>query len=469
MKQYINGSLVAGAGNPMHVYNPATGQEIVSFEGASSAQALEALEAAQHAFEEWSTLSISQREKHILRLADAIESHRDQVVDTLIAETGKPMATALYDFNMLVDCLRYFNEEMKRMHGQIINDYDNSHTNLIFRRPIGVVAAYLAWNFPLLNVGYKLGPILASGCTCVLKPASITPLSTLLIGRIAADINFPQGVINIISGSRDICEAMNHSPIPSMLTLIGSSTTGREIISQSASSVKRFSLELGGNAPVIIMDDADIDTVARLTVRQKFDNCGQVCVSPNRIYVPRAQLETFLSAAADETSNLTLTCFEGHGQPVGPMSSADARERVEALVTDAVEKGARLVIGGRRPDHSGYYYYPTILADVTRSMRVYQEEIFGPVMPVIAYGPEEDVVRLANDTEYGLAGYLYTHNMEKAQEVASGMRFGSVCINEPFYAFNLPHGGVKESGIGKDCSHFSLEEYLEVRRVSIKH
>lgn len=468
MKQYIDGALVNGAGDLMHVYNPATGQEEASFSGASSAQALEALQAAQRAFAEWSALSIAQRERHILRLADAIESYQSEVVDTLIAETGKPMATALYDFGMLVDCLRYFNEEMKRMHGQIISDYDNSHTNLILRKPIGVVAAYLAWNFPLLNVGYKLGPILASGYTCVLKPASITPLSTLLIGRIANEIGFPRGVINIISGPRAVCEAMNRSPIPSMLTLIGSSATGREIIAQSATSVKRFSLELGGNAPVVVLDDADIDAVARMTVRQKFDNCGQVCVSPNRVFVPRCRLEEFLSSAADEIKKLTLTCFAGDGQPVGPLSSAGARERVEALVADAVEKGARLIAGGQRPDHPGYYYYPTLLAGVTADMRVYREEIFGPVMPVIDYGPEDDVVALANDTEYGLAAYLYTHNLERAMEVAQGMRFGSVCVNEPFYAFNLPHGGVKESGVGKDCSHFSLEEYLEVRRISIR-
>lgn len=341
MKQYIDGALVNGAGDLMHVYNPATGQEEATFSGASPAQALEALQAAQRAFAEWSALSIAQRERHILRLADAIESYQSEVVDTLIAETGKPMATALYDFGMLVDCLRYFNEEMKRMHGQIISDYDNSHTNLILRKPIGVVAAYLAWNFPLLNVGYKLGPILASGCTCVLKPASITPLSTLLIGRIANEIGFPRGVINIISGPRAVCEAMNRSPIPSMLTLIGSSATGREIIAQSATSVKRFSLELGGNAPVVVLDDADIDAVARMTVRQKFDNCGQVCVSPNRVFVPRCRLEEFLSSAADEIKKLTLTCFAGDGQPVGPLSSAGARERVEALVADAVEKGAR--------------------------------------------------------------------------------------------------------------------------------
>ena len=468
MRQYINGTLLKGCGVEMAVRNPATGEEILRYPGASPKQAVQALEAARAAFPQWSGMTIAQREAHILRLAEAIARRKGDILHTLIQETGKPEATALYDFQMLLDCLRYFCEEAKRLHGEIIRDDENSHLNLILRKPIGVVAAYLAWNFPLLNVGYKLGPVLSSGCTCVLKPASITPLSTLLLGEIAQEIGFHKGVINIVSGQNEICRAMNQSTIPSMLTLIGSSETGRAMIAQSATSIKRFSLELGGNAPAVVLEDADIQAVARQSVRQKFDNCGQVCVSPNRIFVPRGQLQAFLEAAKDEAEKITLTCEPGSGQPMGPMSSLRARENIQALVADALEKGAKLVTGGRCPDHPGYYYYPTILKDVTREMRVYREEIFGPIMPVIAYSADEDVAELANDTQYGLAGYLYTNRLDRALRVSSQMRFGSVSVNEPFYALNLPHGGVKESGVGKDCSHYSLEEYFEVRRISIK-
>ncbi len=468
MLQYINGQLVNGCGRINHVLNPSTGEEITAFKNSSPSQALEALNAAKEAFPTWSLLSIADREKHILRLAEALEARKEEIVNRLIEETGKPMDTALYDFNMLIDCLRYFNEEAKRIRGESIADYDGAHRNFIHHKPIGVVVGYLAWNFPLLNVGYKLGPILASGCTCVLKPASVTPLATLMVGQAAAEIGFPAGVINIVSGSSEICQVMNSSKIPAMLTVIGSSQTGRQIISESATSIKRFSLELGGNAPVIILDDADIEETARITVRQKFDNCGQVCVSPNRIFVPEKALAVFLQAAKDEAQKITLTCEEGSGQKMGPLMTEQARCNIESLVKDAIEKGAEIVCGGERPNMPGFYYRPTILAHVTKQMRVYREEIFGPVMPVISYGEDEDLIALANDTEYGLAGYLYTHSLEKAMDIAEHMRFGSVCVNEPFYAFQLPHGGVKESGVGKDCSHFSIEEYLEVRRIAIK-
>lgn len=468
MKQYINGRMIAGEGREICVRNPANGEVLRTFQGASPEQALEALEAARDSFVSWSELSIDERSRHIMRLADALEAHREQLIQTLILETGKPVGTAEYDYQMLIDCLRYYDEEIRRLHGEIITDGQNSHLNLISYKPIGVVVGYLAWNFPLLNVGYKLGPVLASGCTCVLKPASVTPLSTLLVGQIACEIGFPRGVINIVSGRSDICQAMNASTIPSMLTLIGSSQTGRDIVAQSATSIKRYSLELGGNAPVIVMDDAEIEKTARMVVRQKFDNCGQVCVCPNRIFVPEKHTEAFVKYAKAEAESLVLTCEAGVGIAVGPMSSAEAREHMEELVADAIQKGATLVCGGKRPEHPGFYYKPTILTDVTREMRVYQEEIFGPILPIVSYREDEDIVQLANDTEYGLAGYLFTNDLDRAMQIADRMRFGSVSVNEAFYAYNLPHGGVKESGIGKDCSHFSLNEYLEVRRVSIK-
>ncbi len=312
--QYINGKLVTGKGKLRTVINPATEEVVAEYQGADASQAEEALCAAQKAFPYWSELSLGEREKYISALADAFQKEKDRIVSLLIEETGKPLETALYDFQMLLDCLHFFMEEAKRIYGEIISDYDDTHRNYIFHKPIGVVVGYLAWNFPLLNVGYKLGPILASGCTCVLKPSSLTPLATLLLGEIAEKIGFPPGVINILCGdSAEVAKTMNQSGIPRMITLIGSSQTGKEIVAQSSNRVRHYSLELGGNAPVIVLKDASVSEVARRTVCQKFDNCGQVCVAPNRVFVHESQIDEFLQAAQNEAEKIVLTYQQGDG------------------------------------------------------------------------------------------------------------------------------------------------------------
>ena len=469
-KHLIDGDLVEGKGELTEVYNPATGEVIARFNAVTGEQALQAAAAAKQAFKIWSAMTISQREALILKFAEVLEEYREEIIDILIAETGKPYGGAVYDFQMLPDCLRYFAQEVKRLEGSIIPDYDGNHLSMIIRKPVGVVVGYLAWTFPILNLGYKMGPSLASGCACVLKPASSTPLASMYIGELSLKAGFPAGVVNIIAGAgSDVCKALNESDIPDLITLIGSSETGRAVIGQSATSIKHYSLELGGNAPAIVMKDADVEDAAWQVADLKFGNAGQVCVCANRVFVHKDVKERFIKGVLDYAGRITL----GSGKTpadvlMGPVVSGRAQQHMQDLVDDAVEKGASVLYGGKKGEGAGYFFMPTILDGVTPQMRVYQEEIFGPIMPILTFDDETDVVALANDTCYGLSAYLFTNDLKTALNLSRKIDSGNVCVNEPFYNYNLPHGGCKESGIGKDCSTFSLEEYFYVQRITMQ-
>ncbi len=469
-KQLIAGELVDGAGVVSEVLNPATGACIVALQTADEAQTTKALESADEAFKTWSKTSLAEREVYIRKLIDVLKANKEEIVNCLIEETGKAQGIAEYDFYMLPNCLDYFLEEAKRLHGEMIADYDDNHMNFVFRKPLGVIACHLAWNFPLLNVGYKIGPILASGCTCVLKPSTDTPLATLLVAKYVKEAGIPDGVVNIIAGSGAVVSrVMNESTIPSMITLIGSTNTGRKIMAQSATSVKHFSLELGGNAPVVVMKDADAYAAGQCTADGKFGNTGQVCVAPNRVFVHKDVMDEFLRGVKDFTEGVVLGTGKDAGAFImGPMVNKKAQGAMAEFVADAVAKGATVVHGGKAVEGDGFFFEPTVLTGVNNTMRVYQEEIFGPIMPILSFDDSDDIVALANDTEFGLAAYVYTTGLDNALHLAKNIDSGSVCVNEPFYAFQLPHGGCKQSGVGKDCSRLSLEEYSTVQRVSIK-
>jgi acyl-CoA reductase-like NAD-dependent aldehyde dehydrogenase len=468
-KQLIGENLVDGKSSKYDITNPSDGSVIMSINKASKEQALEALDAADKAFKSWSKLSLNEREQYINKFVAVLLEHRTRVIEQLIEETGKTQDTAEYDFDMLIDCLNYFISEAKGMDTPMIPDYDGAHLNLTIRKPLGVVVGYLAWNFPLLNLGYKLGPILASGCTCVIKPSSETPLSTMLIGELVKEAGIPSGVINIIVGSgSEIASTLSSSTIPRMLTLIGSSQTGRKIIEQSSTSVKHFSLELGGNAPVVVFSDADIKAAAINTASAKIGNSGQVCVSPNRIFVHERVKDEFVKYVIEYLSNFKFGSGKDKGDVVlGPLVSKTAQNNMQELVDDAVNKGAKVVFGGHK-GKKGFYFEPTVLTDVNETMLCYQTEIFGPIIPILTFSDDDDIVDRANDTIYGLSAYVYTNDLSTALKMGESIDSGSVCINEPFYNYNLPHGGAKESGIGKDCSTYSLEEYSYVQRISIK-
>jgi len=454
-KNYINGETAEGFYKKHTVINPGNEEVAGIVSMINKRQAQEALDAAQTAFESWSKLSISARELWINRLVDAIEKEKETILNILMAETGKPLPNALYDYGMLIDCLKYFIEEAKRMDGSIVSDYDNGFLNLIERKPLGVVIGYLAWNFPLLNLGYKLGPVLASGCTCILKASTKTPLSTLYIGKVAEKIGFPGGVFNLVvgehKGEENITSYFNTSKIPKMITLIGSSEVGRQIMKESTTSVKHFSLELGGNAPVIVTKNADIEDAAMKICGLKFDNCGQICVAPNRVFVDRQIYGQFIDLAKEFTQKIVIGCAREDGAYTGPLIDEASRNRMLELIEDALLKGASLVTGGKIPEgrKKGWYLEPAIICDVTSDMRAYNEEIFGPVMPVIPYDTLKQAVRMANECEYGLASYVFTKDLNEALSLSDAIESGSVCVNQPFYAVNLPHGGIKESALAR--------------------
>jgi acyl-CoA reductase-like NAD-dependent aldehyde dehydrogenase len=452
------------------VINPETEEVIAEAPEVDALSVEQALVAAKDAFDVWSRLPLSERQPTILRYAELLEQHRDAIIDLLVAETGKPIDNAEYDFGMLTTCLRFFCEEAARVQQEVIPDPDGKFLHYTLRQPLGVVVGYLAWNFPLLNLGYKLGPVLAAGCTAVIKPSRLTPLATLACADLLIEAGLPAGVVNVISGTDyGVTEPLLESPIPSMFTMIGSTSAGVGAMKSACTNVKHFSVELGGNAPVVVYDDADVEAAAASIVGLKFANTGQVCVSPNRCFVHEKIYEAFLDAAARHAAGITLGAGRGEGQRMGPMLTAKDRDRVLQLVKAAQQDGATIVCGGKIPDQpaKGYFMEPTILRDVKQTMQLSCDEIFGPVLPVIPFNDEDDVIAMANDTEYGLAAYVYTTNLSRGLRAAAEIDAGSVCVNEVHYAVQLPHGGVKQSGVGKDCSRYSIEEYLTLKRVSV--
>lgn len=465
----VNGKLVTSA-TSFPVINPATEEVIAEVPDIEPAQIEQVLAGASAGFEVWSGFSLAQRESLILAFKSELEQNKNDIIDILIAETGKPLDNAEYDFGMLIDCLGYFVEEAKRLDQPVIVDPDNRFHHYIQRQPLGVVVGYLAWNFPLLNVGYKLGPALAAGCSVIIKPSQVTPLATLKVAEIAAKVGFPDGVINIItSNNYDVTNPLLTSDITSLFTMIGSTNAGVKAMQTACTSVKHFSVELGGNAPVIVYDDAELEAAANKIVDLKFGNSGQVCVSPNRCFVHESVYDKFLEFAKIRTEQIVLKAGKGEGALMGPVINAKEQTRILGVINSALESGAKLITGGHVPADKpvGYYIEPTILADATIAMTATSCEIFGPVLPVLPFSDTDNVIDMANDCEFGLSAYVFTTNLKRAMTAADKLIAGSVCINEPHYSLQLPHGGLKQSGVGKDCSKYSLQEYLTNKRVSI--
>ncbi|MEK6795393.1 MAG: aldehyde dehydrogenase family protein [Spirochaetota bacterium] len=467
-KNLIHGTLIE-SGNPAPVINPATEAPCGTQEKASIALADEALLAAKNAFPVYSHLSINERASLIMTLREKIISRKEGIIDLLVAETGKTNENAGYDFSMLVDCLAFFIEEVKRHYAKSIPDYDNKFFNQLVYEPTGVVAAFLAWNFPLLNLGYKLGPILASGCTCVIKPSAETPLATALVGELIAETAFPAGTVNIVLGeSTDIGYALAHSNIPRLLTMIGSTYGGMKLIENSTSSVKRFSLELGGNAPVIVFDDADVNTAVEAIVDLKFSNAGQICVAPNRVFVHEKVYASFLSKAKRLAEAYTPGSGACKAPAIQPVISKRAFDRILASIDTSMKDGANLICGGTRMKKPGYFIAPTILETPSASMDICANEIFGPVMPIVRFTDTDDIFAVANECDAGLASYLFTDSNARIMDATERLLYGNICVNGVHYSIQLPHGGLKQSGYGKDIGHLCLDDYFDVKRVSVR-
>ena len=453
----INGEQLT-SDNLIEVVDPSTGKGIGTVSEIDSRLIHLVLKSASKGFDTWSAKTAAERKEIILRYAAILEDNSERIIALLMAETGKPKDNAAYDFGMLTTCLRFFVEEAERLDQPVLHDPDGRFLHYMLRQPLGVCVGMLAWNFPLLNVGYKIGPALAAGCSVILKPSTETPLASLEVAYLAKEAGLPDGVINMVTGrDHDVFKTLLQSDIPSMVTMIGSTRGGLEVMNASCTSIKHFSVELGGNAPVVVYPDADIVDAANKTVDLKFANCGQVCVSPNRCFVHESVYDEFVEAAVARTAQTEM----------GPLISEKARAYVLGLVESAVADGAKVAFGGVAKEGPGFFMDPTILSNVDRRMKVAYEEIFGPVLPIIKYTDSDDEIAWANDTQYGLAAYVFTTNLKNGLRAARDIQAGSVCVNEPHYSVQLPHGGLKQSGVGKDCSRYSIEEYLTLKRVSV--
>ncbi len=467
-KMYIGGQLVAGS--RMHdVVNPATEKAVGSIAWASAKDARAALAAAQDSFEGWAGLPIAERAKWMHQLREAVVANEDHLRECIHLEMGKTWAGTQEDFDSLVNSLSFYAEEISRLRPEALVDREGTHAHELIYEPVGVVAAFIAWNFPLLNLAFKIGPAMAAGCPIVIKPSFKSPLSAYAVGELCEQIGLPPGVVNIICGEdAEVGDAMSSSEIPAMLTLIGSARTARHIMREGATTIKRHSMELGGNAPVLVLADADLDLAADIVCAVKFGNAGQICVTPNRVFVDQRVADEFAAKAVERAAAVKIGFDRNSDIDMGPLVDATAWERVSSMVEDAQAKGAKLLAGGGRPSGfpTGHYFAPTVVEKVTPDMRMYREEIFGPVVGIIGFEDEEAAIRDANDTDTGLTAYIFTGDAAKAQAYARRLHFGEVQINGVKYGIDLPHVGIRQSGIGCDCSHLALHDYLAPRRIT---
>jgi len=473
LQLYIDGQLVDASDNDrFSVVSPVNERSIASIAWAGKLDAIKALESAHRGFSYWSKLSLVERTVWMKKLREAILKKADLLRLSITYEMGKTYEGSKEDIVSLTDALEWYPSAMKHLKDEIISDYENTHTHKMIHQPAGVAVTYLAWNFPLLNAGFKIGPALAAGCSLILKPSERSPVSAYLLGQILHEIEFPAGVINILTGPpEEVATALSTSTIPRVITMIGSTKTGMQVIADSATSIKRLGMELGGNAPFIVFDDADLEAALDLAVGIKFGNCGQICVAANRFFIHENIYDEFLKKYVNRVSKLKLGHGKDSGADMGPLISQASRQRILSLIQDAVSKGAQLEIGGKIPEEfdKGFWFEPTVLSRVTPEMLVYKEEIFGPVAGIMKFDDEDEVIRLANDTEHGLASYLFTNDQRRINKFSKELDFGEIQVNGVKYAIYLPHGGIKNSGIGHDCSHLALNDYLVKKRITISN
>ena len=457
-------------GATWEVVNPATETIIrrVPFGGAT--EATRAIAAAEEALSAWRGLTAYDRGGILRDIADAIRARVDELAPIMTAECGKPLAEAAGEWGACADLFDWFAEEGKRAYGRVIPARKPGKRLLSLPQPVGVVATITAWNFPAYLLARKWAGALAAGCTIVGRPSELTPMSAMALVNVMVEAGLPRGVVNLINGDPQIMgETILRDPRVRKLSFTGSQRVGQILMRGAAEGIKKLSLELGGSAPVLVFADADMDWAAEQGVIAKFRNNGQVCISPTRFYVEQPALETFLDSVARETEKLVVGDGMRAGVTNGPMVTAAGRDKVELFVQDALEQNAALVTGGARPNiERGYFYQPTVLTDVTSEMRLGCDEVFGPVMAVSTFRGIDEALQLANDTPYGLAGYVMTRDLTTATRVYEGLEFGIVGVNDMVPATaEAPFGGVKTSGFGREGGQEGLHEYLESKFVSI--
>jgi len=467
---FINGQWVgADSGETIDVTNPATGDVIGTVPNAGGAETARAIDAAQAAFPDFAAMDLMSRVGLLWKLHDALMDNADDLAELLTVEMGKPLAEAKGEITIGAQYIRWFAEEARRAKGEIVPAGVNGRRILVTRHPVGVVGMITPWNFPSSMLARKIGPALSVGCTVVAKPATATPYSGLAWAALAEEVGFPKGVLNVVTGSaRKIAGAMMDSPAVRKITFTGSTEVGKELIRQSADTVKKVSMELGGNAPFIVFDDADLDKAVEGAMASKFRNAGQTCVCANRLYVQAGIHDAFVARLVEKTEALKVGNGMEEGVDQGPMVDMNAVEKVEEFISDARQKGGEVVTGGARHDKGGSFFKPTIITAATQAMMFAREEIFGPLAPVFRFDSEEEVIKLANDTEFGLACYAYTQDLGRAFRLNEGLDYGMIGINSGLITtVEAPFGGVKESGMGKEGGSQGLEDYLDTKYVCI--
>lgn len=468
-KMYIDGALTEGSGRK-DVVNPATEETIATVHTAGLTDAERALHAARDAFPAWATTSIAERQDWMRKLRDEVVANEEFLRECIHFEMGKPWAQTHEDWDRLVVSLEFYAEEIARVHDVGLADRAGTHAHRLVHEPAGVALAYLAWNFPLLNLAFKIGPAMAAGCPIIIRPSEQTPVSAYAVGSLCEKIGLPKGVVQILcTDGYDVADALTASTIPQVVTLIGSTATGEHIMRTGATSIKRYSMELGGNAPVLVFEDADLDLAADVVCGVKFSNAGQICVSPNRVFVAEAVHESFTEKVVARARNAQVGFDKSADITTGPVIDGRAWTRLKGMIDDAVSQGAKLLAGGDRPVHlnAGHYLAPTVLDGVTDEMAVYREETFGPIVSLIPFDTEQGLIARANDCqEGGLTAYVFTRNLARAEDCAAALRYGEIQINGVKYDIDLPHGGIGQSGIGHDCSELALHDYLVVKRIT---
>jgi succinate-semialdehyde dehydrogenase/glutarate-semialdehyde dehydrogenase len=470
-----NQTLLAGAWVPadsaesIAVTNPATGEVVAIVPKMGSAETARAIFVAEVAQKQWKTLTAAARAAILRRWFELIKLHAEDLAQILTAEQGKPLAEARGEVNYGASFIEWFAEEAKRVYGETIPSPANDRRLLVIKQPIGVTAAITPWNFPIAMITRKAGPALAAGCSMIIKPAEQTPLSAIALAVLAEEAGVPSGVLQVITGkAREIGAVLCESPVVTKLSFTGSTEVGRILMRQCADTIKKLSLELGGNAPFIVFDDADLDAAVEGAMISKFRNAGQTCVCANRLFVQDGVFDVFAEKLAAKVGALKVGNGAADGVTQGPLIDAAAIEKIESHVSDAVKKGAKLVQGGKRHTLGGTFYEPTVLAGVTADALIFKEETFGPVAPLFRFETDDEVIEMANRTEFGLASYFYSRDIGRIWRVAEALEYGMVGVNTGMISNEVaPFGGVKQSGLGREGSHHGIDEYLEIKYIAM--
>lgn len=459
----------ARSGDVIPVSNPANGKPLGNVPKMGAEEARDAIDAANRALPAWRALTAKERANILRRWFNLMMEHQDDLARLMTLEQGKPLAEAKGEISYAASFIEWFAEEGKRIYGDTIPGHQADKRLLVIKQPIGVTAAITPWNFPSAMITRKAGPALAAGCTMVLKPASQTPFSALALAELAQRAGIPAGVFNVITGSAgDIGGELTSNPLVRKLSFTGSTEIGRQLMEQCAKDIKKVSLELGGNAPFIVFDDADLDKAVEGALASKFRNAGQTCVCANRLYVQDSVYDRFAEKLQQAVEKLRIGDGLQSDVAIGPLIDEKAVAKVQEHIADALEKGARIITGGEAHKLGGNFFQPTILADVPDNAKVAKEETFGPLAPLFRFSDEAEVIRQANDTEFGLAAYFYARDLSRVFRIGEALEYGIVGINTGIISNEVaPFGGIKASGLGREGSKYGIEDYLEIKYMCI--